>query len=46
MEEIINFEKELANIPFDQECSNKAKKKGFSDVAIAKLMEVYRERSL
>ena len=37
MEEIIKFEKELANFPFDQECTIKAKKKGFSDKTIAQL---------
>ena len=46
MEGIIKFEKELANIPFDQEWAIKAKKKGFSDIAIGKLLEVYRKRSL
>ena len=37
MEGIIKFEKELANFPFDQEWAIKAKKKGFSDVALAAL---------
>ena len=37
MEGIIKFEKELANIPFDQEWAIKAKKKGFSDMALADL---------
>ena len=37
MEGIIKFEKELANFPFDQEWAIKAKKKGFSDVALADL---------
>ena len=46
MEGIIKFEKELANFPFDQEWAIKAKKKGFSDVTIGSLMEVYRKRSL
>jgi carbamoyl-phosphate synthase large subunit len=37
MEGIIKFEKELANFPFDKEWAIKAKKKGFSDVALAAL---------
>ena len=37
MEGIIKFEKELTNHPFDLEWGIKAKKKGFSDIAIAKV---------
>jgi carbamoyl-phosphate synthase large subunit len=37
MEGIIKFEKELEKFPFDQEWAIKAKKKGFSDVALASI---------
>lgn len=37
MEGIIKFEKELTEYPFDVEWGKKAKKKGFSDIAIAKV---------
>ena len=44
MEGIIKFEKELANIPFDHEWAIKAKKKGFSDIALAELMEFIQKK--
>ena len=37
MEGIIKFEKKLEKFPFDQEWAIKAKKKGFSDVALASI---------
>ena len=37
MQGIVKLEKELASHPFDREWAEKAKKKGFSDIALAKV---------
>lgn len=45
MEGMIRFEKELSLHPFDREWGEKAKKKGFSDLAISKIWDTT-ERSI
>ena len=39
MQGIVKLEKELASHPFDREWAEKAKKKGFSDIALAKVWD-------